>query len=310
MSKNLSIILLVLTTFFWGTNFNIGKFVVDYMHPTAAAAWRFAIATLLILIIVIIKKVKLKKSIKTNYKIYIVLGIIGIAGFNELFFWGMKYTTPLNGALIMATNPILSSFFSYIILKDPIKISQKIGMILSLFGVVIVVTNGSLLTLKNLEVAIGDWIIILGNFCWALYGVLGRKYLKNSEPLVTTVMTMLVGTIFLFILAIPNFSWIEISTLPLNVYGALIFMAIFGSALAYLFWNFGIEKLGVPKTVVFFNLVPVFTVLTSLVMGHPLAISAILGGVVVILGVLISSDYFNFMSKMSQKEKVKKNSRK
>ncbi|MHB1221930.1 MAG: DMT family transporter, partial [Gammaproteobacteria bacterium] len=177
------------------------------------------------------------------------------------------------------------------ILKDPIRFNQRVGMFISLIGVIFVVTHGSLEMLLRLKIAFGDWITMAANICWALYGVLGRRYLKNSKPLMTTAATMLVGSLVLI-----AFSFYGSSVTPLlhqtwQVYTALIYMAVFGSVLAYLFWNYGIAKLGAGNTSLFFNLVPIFTVFISMLMGQPISALEIFGGSVVILGVLISANF-------------------
>ncbi|MHB1948747.1 MAG: DMT family transporter [Gammaproteobacteria bacterium] len=290
MSKRITIMLVILSTLFWGANFNVGKVVVEHLSPLVAASARFFLATLLISIIMLLKESSIREAIKTNWRIYILLGVIGVAGFNGLFFWGLKYTTPVNGALIMATNPLVTLILASILLGESIRLNQRIGILFSFVGVVIVVTRGSFEMLSSLSISIGDWIIMAANLCWALYGVLSRRYIKNNNQLNTTTVTMAIGTIILMLAASFDGGGSGLFVHNWIVCGALVFMAIFGSVLAYLFWNYGIANLGAGQTSIFFNLVPIFTVLISILVGQPVSGLQILAGVFVILGVLISAN--------------------
>ncbi len=304
MSKIIAIILVTLSAFFWGANFNAGKIAVEHLSPIMAAALRFGLASILIIPVLLLCEKNIGQTIKNNIGMYIILGIIGIAGFNGLFFLGLKYTTPVNGALIMATNPLITIIFATLILKDVIRFNQKTGMTLSFLGVLAVITHGSISYVLQLKVATGDFIIMAANICWALYGVLGKRYLKNSKPLITTSVTMIIGSLLLIALASYNSTVNLIFSQTSQVYAALIYMAVFGSILAYLFWNYGISHLGASNTSIFFNFVPIFTALISIFNGQSITPIQFLGGALVIIGVLISSGSLKFSIKTQSQRAV------
>lgn len=115
----------------------MGKIIIEQISPFSAAAIRFFIASLFIVpILILFESPKaIKDAIKRNAWGYFILGIIGVAGYNGLFFVGLKYTTPINGALILATNPIITLILSAILLKTTICINQRIGLLFSFIGV-------------------------------------------------------------------------------------------------------------------------------------------------------------------------------
>ena len=80
----------------------------------------------------------------------------------------------------MGTNPLVTALFAYFILKSPITKQQMLGIAFALVGVILVLTQGSFEIIRTLSISKGDLLILAGNICWALYGVLGRKYLKGS----------------------------------------------------------------------------------------------------------------------------------
>jgi drug/metabolite transporter (DMT)-like permease len=274
---------------FTGATFNLAKYTVGYFSPSFAAAWRFGLAAIVMLIILVFTEGVNKSQLQKNAVTYVLLGIIGIFGFNALFFVGMKYTNPVNGALIMGLNPLLTTIFARIILKDRISKNQALGIFFAFIGVLLVITQGSIEMIKTLSISGGDIMIFAGNVCWALYGVLGRKFIKDSTPLATTTYTMIVGAVSLIGVSLFSTNPVSLPNIPIGAWGALAFMAFFTTVLGYLWWNKGIKEIGASKTSLFFNLVPVVTMVISFVIGTPITVFQIIGVVLVILGVITAS---------------------
>lgn len=288
--KHFKIYLMLLGfSIFTGATFNLAKYTVGYFSPSSAAAWRFGLASIMMLIILFFTEGVVKKQLKKNVVYYVVLGIVGIFGFNALFFIGLKHTSPVNGALIMALNPLLTTVFARIILKDIITKKQVLGIFIALLGVLFVITQGSMETVKNLSIASGDIIIFTGNVCWALYGVLGRRFLKYVTPLSTTTYTMVIGAVSLIVVSAFTPNPIPLKNIPIEAWGAIAFMAFFTSVLGYLWWNLGMKEIGASKTSLFFNLVPVVTMIITFVIGTPITVFQVIGAVLVMLGVLTAS---------------------
>lgn len=282
---------------FTGATFNLAKYAVHYFSPASAAAWRFGIAALVMVLILGLQKQIKSKTLKIHWKMYILLGIIGIFGFNAFFFLGMQYTSPLNGALIMGTNPLVTALFAYFILKNPITKQQMLGISFALVGVILVLTQGSLEIIQTLSISKGDLLILAGNLCWALYGVLGRKYLNGSSSMETTTYTMIVGSLCLVILTAFSPSSQPLSHVTWSAWGAILFMALFTSVLGYLWWNKGMATIGASNTSLFFNLVPVVTMILSILTGTLITLPQVIGTWLVILGVLTASGFLNLRRK-------------
>jgi drug/metabolite transporter (DMT)-like permease len=282
---------------FTGATFNLAKYAVQYFSPASAAAWRFGIAALVMVLILGLQKQIKSKTIKVHWKMYILLGIIGIFGFNAFFFLGMQYTSPLNGALIMGTNPLATAIFAYFILKNPITKQQMLGISFALVGVILVLTQGSLEIIKTLSISKGDLLILAGNLCWALYGVLGRKYLNGSSSMETTTYTMIVGSLCLLILGAFSPSPQLLSHVTWSAWGAILFMALFTSVLGYLWWNKGMATIGASNTSLFFNLVPVVTMILSILTGVLITLPQVIGTCLVIVGVLTASGFLSLRKK-------------
>ena len=298
MSNNRYLVLLAVTlsTFFWGSNFNAGASVVADASPYVVATERFVFATIIIMIFMLLKDRTSIIALQKNWIAFIALGLLGITGFNLAFFIGLKTTSAINGALIMATSPITTALLAAMIDKHKITLIQTVGMLISLFGVVIVVSNGSIMNLISLNFSSGDLIIMLGNLAWATYTVGSRKYISNSTPLQTTTYTMLFGTIGILLFTVYNNNLlISLSNITIKNHLILVYMAVCGTVLAYLFWNFGIKEIGAANTAVLFNLVPVFTMILALFTGSVPNLLQISGALIVICGVILATGSYKTM---------------
>lgn len=280
---------LILSTFFWGANFNLGKYVVQSTDPLSAAAWRFMLAGIVMTLYMFFKEGLDWTGIRRNAIALAVMAIVGLFGFNVAFFYGLQTTSSVNGSLIMTLNPTITVVLTALVIGDAISWRQVLGLGLSMAGVVIVVTGGSWTALtQHFHFVIGDGLILLGNLCWAAYSVIGKRWVKNLSPMQTTTTTMLVGAAAMVVTAL----FVHSGSLPLpsgkNVW-AIAAMALFGTVLAYLWWNNGVRSIGPARTAVFFDLVPIFTMLIAISLGEHVSLAQWLGAVLVITGVLFSS---------------------
>lgn len=235
-------------------------------------------------------------AFKLNWKPLILLGLCGITGFNLAFFIGLQTTSALNGALIMATSPVTTILISSITEKHRVSLPQTVGMLISLIGVILVISHGDINNIFKLHFTRGDLIILLGNLAWATYTVGCRRFISDSTPLQTTAFTMLFGTIGIVVFSFYQSDLIkeieEISTYNQII---LIYMGLVGSVLAYLFWNVGIKELGAANTSLFFNFVPVFTLLLAFIMGTIPNLLQLAGALLVISGVIYATGSYQIL---------------
>lgn len=281
--------MVIVSTFFWGSNFNAGHAVAGDMTPLTGAAERFAIALVLFWVI----RFSFGKSESTltfkNALVLLPLGIIGVFGFNYAFFTAMHTTSALNAALIMALSPMLSTLLSVIMLKVRIRLYQYLGMAIAFLGVVFVITGGHFSLLKA---ATGDIWMLLACFVWSLYSVGSKKYAPHIPSLQFARWTVSIGAIALIIAAFLLEQ--PLTSIPLasvTTHAILMYMGVCGSVLAYIYWLKGVYFLGPEKSAIAFNLVPVFTLLVSLAFGSIPNVVQVLGMLLVLTGVLISSGW-------------------
>lgn len=286
MSPLLTYLLVALATIFWGANFNLSKPVVAEMDPLAAAAVRFVIAAVLIGLLAAWRGER--TPWRKHLPAYALLGVIGIGGFNLLFFFGMQSTSAVNGALIMALNPLLTSVLAHFTLGERLKSRQWLALPVGIAGVSVVLLGGG----AHLHVALGDALMLGACISWAAYNVLTRRWMPVGVPgLANTTGIMTCGAALL--VAVALLSQASLHTPSLHAGGALLGMILGGTVISYVFWNAGIARFGAARTAVFMNLVPVASMLIAVASGANPSAAQWLGGAAVIGAVFFSSVSIN-----------------
>ncbi|EMN3922046.1 DMT family transporter [Citrobacter farmeri] len=298
MSPKIAVILTLLATLFWGSNFQATKLAISTMPPWTASAERFLIAVMVIFIYMSLKNLMTLNTLKKNLLAFIFLGAIGVAGFNGALFVGLQTSNPITAALIMATTPISANIIEAILNQRMPQLIRVLGMLISLLGVSMVISNGKILMGGALTFSYGDIIIFIGSLGWAVYTVGTRVMVSESTPLETTAWTMLFGAIILSVIAFIYEQPVRsISTASVVSHLAGLYMGIAGSVLAYLFWVIGISTRGPGKTSIFFNFVPLFAIMVQIMFGTIPGNVQLIGSVITILGVLLGQGQLSFFLK-------------
>ncbi|CAI0709943.1 Uncharacterized inner membrane transporter yiJE [Serratia entomophila] len=280
----------IVATFFWGTNFNAGAYIIAHQPPISASIERFSLATLALLLIFGLRGQLRLSVLKKNWPAYLGLGILGFTVFNLCTFFGLQSTTPINGALILATTPLWTMVFSIIWENERFNPPRIAGLLAGFIGVALVITKGDIQALLRLDISPGDGIILLGSLAWALNMVGTRRLVSGATAIETTSYSMLFGTLALLPLGfIFERPWQSLTGAAPSVHAAVVYLALCGSLLAYLLWTKGLEAIGSVRTAVFINLAPVFTMLVATLTGHAPNVWQLAGAAWVILGVLLAS---------------------
>jgi drug/metabolite transporter (DMT)-like permease len=288
MSKNSSAwLVLIISTFFWGSNFNVAEALAGRVEPLTAAAERFGVA-LVVFLLYRLWQGKAESQLQWRDGLILVpLGLIGVFGFNFAFFTAMHTTVALNAALIMALSPMVSLLLSSWLLKTSISAAQVFGTLVAFTGVSLVITSGQF---ADLRIATGDLWMLGACLVWSVYTVGSRRFAAHIPPQQFARWTVCIGAVALLIAAaLIESPFATVQELSLETHGILLYMGSCGTMLAYIFWVQGVRHLGPDKTAVSFNIVPLFTLLVSMVMGTMPNTVQMAGIVLVLTGVVINS---------------------
>ncbi len=279
-------LVVLISTFFWGANFALAGPILHDIAPLWAAALRFSLAALIMVAYASWRGEDLLAALRRHAGVYLLIGAIGICGFNLLFFAAMGTASAGDAALIMATNPLLTTLLAAVALGERPSRRLLISLPLALIGVVVVISGGDVAHLLHLQIVHGDVLMLGADIAWAFYNVLSRSAMPKLSPLTNTALVMSAGALLLFAVALVSN---EALAMPgVNASIALALMVTGGTVLAYLFWNTGIARLGAGRTALFMNLIPVFAMLVVALMGKLPSGVQVIGGALVIGGVSIS----------------------
>lgn len=288
-SNKLIYLLMVLVGFFWGGTFNAAGFALAHFHPLTIAFVRFAIATTVLLFIgrreIFGTAVK-----KKDWLNFILLGLTGIFAYNAFFLYAMKYTSPVNGSLIVAGNPIVTAILAALLLREKFTARLAGGVLISIAGVVLVISEGSWQIISSLKFNLGDILTLCSVISWSLYAIVGKRVSDSFSPLITTFYGFLTGTIILApfgllskpgLTALPEAGWPAIAS--------VLYLALIGSVLAFFWWNKGVAALGAARSSIFVNLIPIATITISLFFHEPITPVQIVGCILVVGAVLLTT---------------------
>ncbi len=288
MPKNY--VYLMLTVAIWGGTFVAVKIIVADISPLVGAFLRFLLASLCLIPVLIYKERWNALVSLRDIPLLVLLGLSGVTFYNIFFFNGLSLTTSINGGLIIAFSPVLTTVLSPFVLGEKLKLRQFFGFLISLSGVIYIITKGSLFLLASLQVNKGDIFISGGAFCWSIYSMGGKIATRKYSPLLSTTYACALGTLFLLIAALPQLQRFTLEQLTYRSMIALIYMGVIASALSFVWWYEGIKKIGASQAAIFQNFIPVFSALFSvMILGEKFRMYHLLGAVLVILGVIISN---------------------
>jgi len=278
---------LVLVAIIWGGTFIAGRVAATEMPAPTAALWRYLIACGALLLLSWRLEGGLPVLSRQQWVGVILLGMTGVAAYNLLFMFGLERVPASRGSLIMAFNPVATLLGAALFLGEPLTRYRVAGILLALLGVSIVLGHGHPLQLFTGHVGIGEVALLGCAMAWATYTLLGKRILQGLSPLAATTYAALTGVAILAIAAALSGDLI-VPQASLTGWICLAYLGVFGTAVAFVWFYDGVKVLGPARTAVFINLVPVAAVtLGVLLLGEPLEMSMLSGGVLVILGVFI-----------------------
>lgn len=286
----LAYILLTFSMLFFSGNFIIGKAFSDDIPPFTMSLMRFTIGSLILLPICFRTLMTHVQLWKKEWRALTSISITGVVLFNVCLYSSVHFTSTTNAALVDALTPAVAAVIGYFWLKERLIKIQIFGILLSFFGVFWIISDGSLAVLTQFRFNIGDLIMLVGIIFWAIYSILIKKHGYKFPLIGGLVMTMILGVLLLFPFALLEWrSGFPLSS-DLPTIGALLYIGIFPSALALVFWYRGVEEIGPSQASIFFNLVPLFVaILSYFFLGEVITIAQVLGGMLILTGVYLAT---------------------
>ena len=276
---------LTVATLCWGLNANFSKLAVDQITPMQVVTFRW-LGVVLILLLFARENIRRDWPILRRHLPFLALmGGCGFTVFNALFYVAGHHTSAINIGILQGALPIFVLIGSFLAFGQRINAIQAAGVTLTLLGVVIVASGGSLQALAEFSVNRGDIFMLIACLIYAVYS-LGLSRSPKVSPLGLFAVMAFVAWLVSLPLVITE-TWL-LGWQPPTVRGWIIvaLITLLPSLLAQLFFIFGVKLIGPARAGTFYNLVPVFASILAVVllrevfeMYHALSLMLVLGGI-------------------------------
>lgn len=279
-------VLVILSMLFWGLSFVWFKIVNPFYNPITIIFLRLLISSSMLYILIRIFRYHYKLKRK-DIKYFLLLAFCQPFCYFLGESFGLTMVSSTVSAVIIATIPLFTPIVAYYFIREKLNFFHFIGMMVSFSGIIVMLINSDFSFNAS---PTGIALLFCAVASSVAFSAVIRKISSDYSPLTVTFYQNLFGSVYFlplfFIFDYQNF----IHTIPSwNAIAALLQLAIFASSLAYLFYVIGLNRIGLNKSSLYANLIPVFTAFFSfLILGEQFTFAKILGIVVVISGVTIS----------------------
>ena len=289
---------LIAAIFIWSMLYHIAKPAASISGPYLIAFLRYLIAALLSLGILKWRTGKFIPQLnKEQWLLVMLIGLIGICSYNLFFFNAEALISGNTVAILYAFSPCLTTIISSFVFKTKLNLLSKIGIVVSLLGAIGVVNYASpecrcyFCSVTFQKMSCGEAYGLLATIAFALYAILSKYTAqKNVSTLVMNTYASVFGCIFLTIAAIYKGNFTILRTAPLSYWLDLLYISVLATVVAYLWYTQALIKLGVLKTVIFQNTVPIQAVVIGyLFFGEKIGRGELVCGLIIVLGVYLTS---------------------
>ena len=271
------------TTILWSSAFAATKYSLDYLSPGALMVYRFLLASVTLVIVSVIKKNRLPE--KRDLPLFALGGFVGIFLYMLFFNFGAPHVDSGISSLMISSAPVFVVIAVRVVLKEKVQLWSWIGILISFGGIAVIALSQA----EEYTINIGVVFLLIAAMTAGGHNVIQRILVRKYTALEATTYSVLFATLFMLVFAPTLLRELPYTTLTVNL--LMAYLGIFPAALAYLLWGYALSKAKkTSSVVVFLYLIPVLSVLIGYFwLGEVLSLWAILGGVIVIGGIMLSN---------------------
>ena len=275
----------LLAIFIWAGNTVVNKLAVGSIFPAEIGFYRWLLAGLLFTPFMIKPVLANWPVIRPNLGKIFILGVLGMAVYQSLAYYAAARTSATNMGIILSLMPLMVLTLSIISLGQRLTAGALVGAVLSFFGVLVVVSSGSLGTLLDQGLNLGDAMMLVATLAYAIYSTLLKKWQLRLPPLQMLYLQVLVAIVVLLPLYMIS---PKVGPTVHNI-GLVLYACVLASMIAPLAWMKAVALLGPSRTTLFFNLLPLITALiAAVVLKEQLHLFHLVGGALTLGGVILS----------------------
>tara|TARA_B100000902_G_scaffold96327_1_gene99003 strand:- start:2531 stop:3424 length:894 start_codon:yes stop_codon:yes gene_type:complete len=291
MQNTKAYIMLVCATLFWAGNFMVGKFAFfSNIPPMSLVFFRWSLVWIILLPFTFREILKFKSVIIKNLPLLFFLALTSVGLFNSFTYLALVHTQVINASLFNTAIPAIIIFLCFLFKIEKTNKFQILGLIISVLGILSIITKLNLNILLSLNFNKGDLIMIGGVITWGLYSSFLKK--KNfTLPLLTLVHVLCTfGLIFIIPQFVFEYSQGLKIEFDLSLFYILIFLALFPSIGSYYCWAGAVSIIGPNRSGIFLSLIPLFsTIMAIIFFNEKFQFFHLIGAILIILGLFLSN---------------------
>ena len=291
MQSTKAYIMLVCATLFWAGNFMVGKLAyVENIPPMTLVFLRWSLVWIILLPFTYKEILKNKDIIFKNLPLLFFLALTSVGLFNSFTYLALAYTQVINASLFNTAIPAMIIFLCFLLKIERTNKFQIFGLIISVLGILSIITKLDFNILLSLNFNKGDLIMIGGVITWGLYSSFLKKK-KFTLPLLTLVHVLCTfGLIFIlpqFLYELSHGLTVKLNT---NLGLTLIYLALFPSIGSYYCWAGAVAIIGANRAGIFLSLIPFFsTIMAITFFNEKFQFFHLIGSILIILGLFLSN---------------------
>ena len=281
-------LMMMIAIVFWALAFPFIQIGLDKLSFINLTIMRFFVVCVTFLILIVLKRNWFSKIHKKDIPSIFLLGFFGVMVYHFGLNYGEQYITAGAASLIIATSPVYILILAAVFLKEKITFFKFLGILLALFGVIIISILGKQGEKIQIQTAFAAIAVLIAAIVSAFYTIVGKKLLSRYNGLSLTAYAILFGSIILIPLSIFNSSLInEVSNMQSVTWFAVIFLGVFSTVIGYGIWYMALEIKTASEISVYLYAIPVLSTIASyLLFKDAITIFFILGGIFVIIGIV------------------------
>ena len=291
MQNSKAYIMLVCATLFWSGNFIVGKFAfLTNIPPLSLVFYRWLLVWLILLPFTYKEIFKYKDVILNNLPLLFFLGLTSVGLFNSFTYLSLIHTQVINATLFNTAIPAVIILLCFLFKIEKTNKFQILGLIISVLGILSIITKLDLNILLSLNFNKGDLIMIGGVITWGVYSTFLKKK-KFTLPLLTLVHVICT---FGLICVLPQFlyelSQGQVIKIDINLFYTLVFLALFPSIGSYYCWAGAVSIIGANRAGIFLSLIPLFSAVMAItIFNEQFHFFHLIGAVLIVLGLFLSN---------------------
>jgi len=292
MSKNTrAYVMLILATLFWAGNFTIGKFAyTENVPPYSLAFFRWILVWIILLPFTYKEISKIKTEVKNNLSLFFILGFTSVGIFSAFTYNALNYTQVINASLFNTAIPVSIILVCFLLKIEKTNIFQISGLIVSVLGILAIITRLDLNILLTLNFNKGDIYMVIAIISWGIYSAFLKKKTFDISLLSLVHVVCTFGLIILLPAFLFELAQGKTTEFNSNLIFILLYIAIFPSIGSYYCWAGAVSIIGANRAGIFLSLIPLFsTIFAMIFFNEKFLFFHFIGSVLIILGLFLSN---------------------